>query len=246
MPATNSESKSSLGVAHVAPGEFRLRIAYQKIGRLRFLSHLEVLRAMERAARRADLPYSVTKGFSPHMKLAFGPALPVGTAGEREYVDIWLTTYEPAEGLAGRLREASVSDLAPVAAGFVAAGEPSLTAACTIAEYEVIVGGDGARGTALAESLKTLVDSREFAVEHKGKKKVFDLARSLPKEHRVESCGRGATVDLIVRMGPEGSLRPDVFVREAILRASIDASIDTVTRTGTLIEDSEGAWRRPL
>ena len=33
------------------------------------------------------------QGFNPHMKVAFGPALPVGTASENEYLDVWLTRY---------------------------------------------------------------------------------------------------------------------------------------------------------
>ena len=47
--------------------DFRLRVTYRMAGRLVMLSHLEVCRALERAVRRADLPYAVSQGFSPHM-----------------------------------------------------------------------------------------------------------------------------------------------------------------------------------
>ena len=63
---------------------FRLRVSFAKTGRLRFLSHLEVVHALERAVRRTELEYAVTQGFNPRMKIAFGPALPVGTAGQRQ------------------------------------------------------------------------------------------------------------------------------------------------------------------
>jgi len=230
----------------VTSSEFRLRVAYKKAGRLRFLSHLEVARTLERTARRADLPYAVTRGFSPHMKLAFGPALPVGTAGEREYMDIWLTEYQPAVMLCRRLEAVAVAELAPKDAGFVGTGEPSLSAACTIGSYEVVVDGDGTCVEALEDALTKLVADGKFAVEHKGKKKVFDLARSLPKEPVVGSHDRGAKASILVRMGPEGSLRPDVLVSDTILRSGIDASVGLVTRTDILIEKKEGVWRRPL
>ena len=55
MCATGSGSTSCSGLAHVS-SDFRLRVCYEKTGRLRFLSHLEVVRAVERAIRRAALP----------------------------------------------------------------------------------------------------------------------------------------------------------------------------------------------
>ena len=67
------------------PSLFRLRVVFRKAGRLALLSHLEVARALERAVRRAGLPYAVSQGFSPHMRIAFGAALPVGVGGEREF-----------------------------------------------------------------------------------------------------------------------------------------------------------------
>ena len=72
-------------------GEFKIRVTYAMRGRLVMLSHLEVARALERAVRRADLPFAVTQGFSPHMKLAFGAALPVGVGGDHEIFDVTMT-----------------------------------------------------------------------------------------------------------------------------------------------------------
>ena len=43
------------------PRLFRLRVTFCKQGRLALLSHLEVARALERAVRRAGLPYAVSQ-----------------------------------------------------------------------------------------------------------------------------------------------------------------------------------------
>lgn len=58
------------------PRLFRLRVTFRETGRLAMLSHLELARALERAVRRAQLPFAVSQGFSPHMRIAFGAALP--------------------------------------------------------------------------------------------------------------------------------------------------------------------------
>ena len=50
---------------------FRLRVRYGKRDRLKYLGHLEVIHTIERIVRRAGLPYAVTQGFSPHMRVGF-------------------------------------------------------------------------------------------------------------------------------------------------------------------------------
>lgn len=229
----------------MAPGEFRLRVRYAKEGRLRFLSHLEVVHALERGARRADLPYAVTHGFNPHMKLAFGPALPVGTEGKSEYFDVWLTQYVPADQALARIAGAMPVGLMPSAAVYVASALPSLSAACTVALYEIRFERGEISEHDLNEALDAVVRMGELTVEHKGKTKVYDLKRSLPKEPRVRSDEKGTVVEMTTRMGQEGSLRPEVLLSEALSRTDTPRAAMTVTRTDTLVEE-DGAFARPM
>ena len=69
----------------------KVRLQYAKTGRLRYLSHLETTTALIRGMRRAGFPFKYTEGFHPGPKTSFGPALSVGTAGLKEYLDIELT-----------------------------------------------------------------------------------------------------------------------------------------------------------
>lgn len=229
----------------MAAGEFRCRVCYRKQGRLRFLSHLEVTHAMERGVRRAGLPYALTQGFSPHMKVAFGPALPTGTAGEREYLDIWLASLVKAEEVRERLGRALPADIGPVEVAFVDPKAPSLAAGCTIALYDVLVEGEEVDAGQLQVALDEIVAGGQLVVEHKGKTKVFDLALSLPKEPRAGSSERGASVSVVTRMGQQGSLRPDVLVSQALSRGGMSGAVTLVTRRDTLIETDEGP-RRPI
>lgn len=72
----------------VAPVVQRLRVRYAKRGRLRFASHRDFQRALERAIRRADIPIAFSAGFSPHPKISYAGAAPTGTASEAEYVEL--------------------------------------------------------------------------------------------------------------------------------------------------------------
>ena len=68
----------------------KLRIRYAKRGRLRFASHRDLARALERALRRAQVPMAFSAGFSPHPKISYVGAAPTGAASEAEYVEIGL------------------------------------------------------------------------------------------------------------------------------------------------------------
>ncbi|MDO8880004.1 MAG: TIGR03936 family radical SAM-associated protein [Coriobacteriia bacterium] len=219
---------------------FRLRVCFRKAGRLRHLSHLETMRACERAARRAGLPYAVSQGFTPRMKMAFGPALPVGTAGEREYYDLMLASFVPPDEACRSLEGVSAVEIAPHLCGYVPVKERSLGAALTIAAYDVTVEG-GIPHEEIGRALARIVETGTLGIDHKGKHKVFDLTEALPKEPDVTTQDGQPVARIWVRMGERGSIRP-----EALIDAALGAHARTiVTRTDLFIED-KGVWRRPL
>jgi len=70
---------------------------------LRFLSHRDTLRAVERAATRAKLPVKYTQGFNPHPVLSLPCPRPVGAASKAELAVLQLTENVSAERLPQRL-----------------------------------------------------------------------------------------------------------------------------------------------
>lgn len=68
----------------------RVRIRYAKRGRLRFTSHRDIGRAVERALRRAGVPVAMSSGYSPHPRISYAGAAPTGAASEAEYLEIAL------------------------------------------------------------------------------------------------------------------------------------------------------------
>ncbi|MFQ5606426.1 MAG: TIGR03936 family radical SAM-associated protein [Candidatus Zixiibacteriota bacterium] len=70
-----------------SPARTRLRFTWARSVAARFHSHLDDLRAIEGALRRARLPVSYTQGMRPRPKISFGPPLPVGFTSECELFD---------------------------------------------------------------------------------------------------------------------------------------------------------------
>ncbi len=78
----------------------KIRLRFAKRGDLRLVSHHDLVRCLERALRRAEIPVAVTQGFNPRPKVTFTLSLALGIEGCREVVEIDLTEpLEPAEVL---------------------------------------------------------------------------------------------------------------------------------------------------
>ena len=55
-----------------------ITIRFAKLGIMRFVSHLDLMRLLQRALRRAGIPVAFSEGFNPHIKLKVIPALKLG------------------------------------------------------------------------------------------------------------------------------------------------------------------------
>lgn len=67
-----------------------MEIKFTKNKLMRFISHLDLMRLFHRAARRADLPVMLTKGFNPHPKISIKRALKLGLTSENEEAIFYL------------------------------------------------------------------------------------------------------------------------------------------------------------
>lgn len=190
------------------PRLFRLRVTFRETGRLALLSHLEVARALERAVRRADLPYAVSQGFSPHMRIAFGAALPVGVGGTAEFFDLFLTDYVAAPKALAALQAASPADLYPLEARYIEARDPAASVACPVSTYEVV----------LSEAPSALAVPEAITVVRKKKEKTLAVADFLVGE----VAQAGPVVRFTLEAKPTGSLRADAFARE-LMAATVAA-----------------------
>jgi len=104
----------------------KLRIRYAKRGRLRFASHRDLARALERALRRATIPMAFSAGFTPHPKISYLGAAPTGAASEAEYLEIGLAERRDPEQVRAALDAALPPDVAVLECVEAAEGTGSL------------------------------------------------------------------------------------------------------------------------
>lgn len=105
---------------------------------------MDLARAWHRVFVRAGIPLAFSEGFSPHPKVAFGPALPVSVCGFAEYLDMAHT----GEAVDVDALIAGVNEVAPpgmlLTGGMVLPRDrrvPSLGGAVQAADYALAIDG---------------------------------------------------------------------------------------------------------
>lgn len=71
---------------------------------MKYISHLDLMRTLTRAMRRAELPLKMTEGFSPHPKLSMKRALKLGLESNNEEASISLTVPMSNEDFKNKLQ----------------------------------------------------------------------------------------------------------------------------------------------
>ena len=83
----------------------KVRTRFRKSGDLRLVSHLDLMRSLERLLRRAGLPFRRTEGFHPTPRLVLAQSLPLGVIGHAEVMELELTEEIDPDEVLRRLRE---------------------------------------------------------------------------------------------------------------------------------------------
>lgn len=197
----------------------RIRVRYSVSGKVRFLSHRDVARVMERAIRRAGIPVAYTQGYSPRPKLQYGLALSTGYESTGEYVDVYLDPdregpVDPTEiGVA--LGACMPRGLDVVAAAVIDRSEASLQDSVVSTGWEVEVAADDPAAADLRGKVAALVSatSHEIEIVRKGKPVredlrplVFDLVVNEPSD---DATGAHGPLVLSAELGTKPrSIRP--------------------------------------
>ena len=156
------------------PEVARVRFRFTKDDSVRLLSHLELQNAMVRTVRRAAAPAAYSNGFSPHMKLAFGDALPVGMSSDGEYGDLRLRAPMEASEFVRVVNESCPAGVRILAARAVDLRAPSLTSKVAAASYDVGLGRLGISREQAEEAVARFLAEDEVFIEKRVKKKRRD------------------------------------------------------------------------
>ena len=188
---------------------YRYRVRFTKMGRLRFLSHLDVYRLLMRALRRAGITLVYSQGFNPKPRVAFGPALSVGLASEGEYLD-----FDSHDRLDPEHAMRGINEVLPHGIRFQAIREirrdvPTLGDAICAARYRTINGNgfDPARYVEEFRERSPVTVRRE----KNGKVRTFDLDDEMLELELADD--KSVRMTLAVRNNG-ASVRPEEALRE--------------------------------
>ena len=161
----------------------KMLVVFEKGDRLRHIGHLDLLRTMQRALRRSDLPLQYSQGFNPHILLNFAAPLSVGMPGSREIMEVPISKDIPAEQFAEQLKKALPPDLKCISARAVDDRHPAPMALLKAAIYEITL----ENGEALLNAVPDFLKQKEIPAIRKTKsgEKPCDL-RPMIYELKVE------------------------------------------------------------
>lgn len=220
----------------------RLRVWFRKGERVRYISHLDVLRYWERAIRRAGLPLSYSQGFTPHPKLAFAGPLPLGFTSEAEVMDVTLDERVDLAEFRERLARQTTEDLEFVDAVEVPLSAPPPQALLLWADYRVDLPSLPVEKAEAGVSDFLARTEFEWTEERKEKSRTYDL-RANVASLAAEPLDGGTRLTMRLRASQDMTVRPEQLLA-AIFPGHEPASI---CRTAIILDEpspAREAWRR--
>ncbi|AGL02639.1 TIGR03936 family radical SAM-associated protein [Desulfoscipio gibsoniae] len=194
----------------------RYRIQYSKRGPACYISHLDLVRTLERAFRRAGLPIAFSEGFNPHPRFSFAAPLPVGVEGLAEVLEVDMKESVDHRELAERLNGALPPGLVVLEVTDVPDNAPAPMAALTGAGYIVHLDDDDLPGPLPEEAVQRFLARGQVEVTRKskdGKKKIRNIRPGILK-FDVLSQVNGLTIRLALKTGSIMNVRPEDVIVE--------------------------------
>lgn len=178
---------------------YDLRLFLSKKGRIKFVSHLDMFRMMQRTVRRAEIPLWYTEGFNPHPYISFLLALSLGVESEGEPVDIRIVGDMSPEEVKERLNKALPEGLRVESA----AAPFNKSAEISYGEYDVLYSAEDISEKELYDALTSGKLSCEKSGKQGGKKVIKTVGVS---EHIKSFCVEKAGDDILLKVTlPAGS-----------------------------------------
>lgn len=94
-----------------------VRVCFTKLGNLKYISHLDLQRAIHRMLVRSGLPIAYSEGFNPHPRLNIALPLSIYQEGERELFDFRTVEEVDVSVIKEKLRSAAFPGLDIVSVG---------------------------------------------------------------------------------------------------------------------------------
>lgn len=208
----------------------KIRLQFEK--NMPYISHLDLMKAVQKILKRTGLPLKYSEGFNPHMVLNIANPLPLGIVGKREFLDFELKTDSLSFGeVKEKLRLASPEGIVPVEIYTENLKKFNDT---HNADYEISIRTE--EGEKIREFLAK--DTIPFEKFSKGKTKTIDL-KELIFRYEISDTEDGVMLSLNCACGNEKTLNP-LLLKKAMADSGIHMTAFLATRLGFYDKDGNG------
>lgn len=214
--------------------EVRLRFA--KEDRLKYISHLDINRAMSRALCRAKIPLWYTEGFNPHPYMSFSLPLSLGVESLCESVDLRITGDISNKEIKDRL-----NFVLPVGLRIVDVYD-NFRDCSEIAFSDYVYKFQFPDNDKAVEKMKSILDSNEILALKKGKQgrkrilKETDIKQFIDK-YSVSIRGDVIVLNIRLAAGPDRNLNPSLLFDTIIRLLDMDFEWKSISRISLLDKD---------
>ncbi|MEG1846183.1 MAG: TIGR03936 family radical SAM-associated protein [Oscillospiraceae bacterium] len=187
-----------------------IRIFFTKTGMAKYISHLDLMRCIMRAIKRANLPIWYTEGYNPHPFMTFALPLPLGTESLCECVDIKLKEEIKSEDIIKLM-----NDVLPVDIKVTKAAEPVLNPReIAFADYKITFYTDNSKS--LNEYLETILNKDEILAEKKSKKGKNKIFKQINLKEQIKSFSvaneeKAVIINTVLNAGSSNNLNPTLL-----------------------------------
>lgn len=193
----------------------KYRVKYVKKDNLIFISHLDILKVLQRAFRRSGIDLVHSQGFNPHPKIHFAPPLPLFTESYGEYVDIETKEEFKEEEIVIRMNESLPENLHFISAQKLDDNAPSLGKSIHYAVYEIELNLEDEKDIDPCEIEEFINGSSEIIIIKTNKKKRL-VEKDIKPGIRSFSCrldGRKLIIDTELMMKSDMILSPNALIQ---------------------------------
>ncbi len=183
----------------------QVRASFVKTDRTIYISHLDLLRTMQRALKRAHIPAWYSEGFNPRIYLSFPLALSVGIVGRHEFMDFYITEEISFDEIKDRMNQ-----VLPEGLQIIEVHAPVNEAKDIFgAEYKIVMSGKD-----IAAHFEQFVSGDRIDVKKHSKKKGEVILDIKPYTEILSKTANGdeLTAELRLPAGNELNINPSLFL----------------------------------
>lgn len=190
---------------------------FTKEENIKFISHLDVLKTIQKNIRRAGLPVEFSQGFNPHMNTSIAQPLSVGVYSSGEYMDMILTTEMDEQEIVDKLNETAPSGIKYISALAIpyTQGEkkvPQAMALIDAARYTIKIKYSDVSN--LEEEMTSLLENETWTTIKKSKKGEKEVnLKTLIKEFSFWIKDEFLILNVLISTGSREHLSADLLVQ---------------------------------